>query len=337
LQAEFLGNRALREQLGRLGEEGRLHHCLLFEGIEGVGKATTARWLSRLINCEAEQGLRPCASCWTCKMIPEGNHPDVIELGIDPEKTTQIISVRQARDLIGQLTVRPHSARHRIIIIDPADALTTEAANALLKTLEEPPSETRFILVSARPATVLATVRSRSQRIRFSPVADAEIEKWLIGQGKTLFEGLLQGAGGGPGRALTLSQEGEETILRARSGFLGALSGSMDDLLAYGERLTKGSRVQWSPRVEEVMKSAESLVHDLVLLVSKGDQAVLSNASEIGRLRAWAAVLGYPGIRNLMAAIASARSDLGANLNGRLVMDTLLSRWARELGKARKA
>jgi DNA polymerase-3 subunit delta' len=269
-------------------------------------------------------------------MIPGGQHPDIIELGTDPDKTTPIISVRQARELIGRLTVRPHSARHRIIIIDPADALTTEAANALLKTFEEPPRETSFILVSARPATVLATVRSRSQRIRFSPVSDLEIETWLRAQDASIFEGLIRGAGGGPGRALALSKDGEDALLQTRGGFLSALGGSMDDVLAYGETLTKGSRIDWTPRVHVVLRVAESLVHDGVLLLSGENPEVLSNASEIDRLRVWVDVLGYPGLSNLTAAIARARNDLGANVNGRLVMDTLLTRWARELGTARK-
>ncbi len=90
------------------------------------------------------------------------------------------------------------------------------------------------------------------------------------------------------------------------------------------------------PRVETVLRTAESLIHDVVLLLSGEETEALSNVSERERLFSWSNALGYPGASNLLGAIAQARDDLGANVNGRLVIDTLLSRWARELGAARK-
>jgi DNA polymerase-3 subunit delta' len=335
---DFLGNGSLRKQLGRMAREESLHHCLLFEGTEGVGKATTARWLAQMVNCEAaDRASWPCGACWSCRMIPKGQHPDVIEVGPDPEKTARIISVRQARELLAKLRVKPHSARKRMVIIEPVDSMSVEAANAMLKTLEDPPSDTGFILVSAKPAQILATVKSRSQRIRFGPVPDHTILSWLQTQGHEVFDGLLAEAAGGPGRALALSELGEESRVSTRRELLGAVSGSLDQLLAYGESLCKGSRGQWRPRVEVVLVTAEGLIHDLVLILAGKEAQGLAHASEARRLRAWADVLGMTGTACLLDAVRSARADLDANVNGRLVMDTLLSRWARELGRARTA
>ena len=337
-QSEFLGNAELRNQLLQMGHDGSLHPCLLFEGVVGIGKATTARWLAQAINCEDEnRHNRPCGGCWSCRMIPEGQHPDVIELGPDPDKVESIISVRQARDLLSQLTVRVHSARRRLIIIDPAEAMTVEAANALLKTMEEPPRDTGFILISSRPARLLATVRSRSQRIRFSPVPSNDLVSWLQNRGLAPFPGIVQQAGGGPGRAMRLCEAGQSAHVALVQGFVAALAGSMDGLLAYGESLTGGARSTWRPKVDDVMNCAESLLRDLVHIHARGNEAMLANPTEVNRLSAWCAVLDFGGIERLSEAVHAARSDLGANVHGRLVLDTLLCSWARELGPARKA
>ena len=109
--------------------------------------------------------------------------PDVIRVGVDPKKTAAIISVGQARELHKQLMVKPFHARRRFVIFDPADAMTPEAANALLKTFEDPPSQTHFVLITGAPASLLMTVRSRSQRIRFAPVKEDVLVAWLTQRG----------------------------------------------------------------------------------------------------------------------------------------------------------
>lgn len=153
---------------------GKLHHGLLFEGPEGVGKATTALALAKALNCEGDTAL-PCASC---AKVDAGQHPDVIHVDMTQKGLTE-----RVRDLISALGFAPHEGRARLVLFDPADALANqraEAANALLKTLEEPPARTHFVLITAEPRRLPPTVRSRLERVRFDPLADEVVERLLI-------------------------------------------------------------------------------------------------------------------------------------------------------------
>jgi DNA polymerase III delta prime subunit len=150
----------------------KLHHGYLFEGPEGAGKAACARALAMALNCEspdAERRADGCGECPPCRKIEAGLHPDVIAFDMTPKGLTE--RVRELRTTLG---FRPHEGRARVIIFDPAHALApvperAEAANVLLKTLEEPPADTHFILVTAEPKRLPITVRSRCQRVRFVP------------------------------------------------------------------------------------------------------------------------------------------------------------------------
>ena len=336
--SELLGNVDLRRRLLSLGSEGRLHHCLLFEGPEGVGKATTARWLAKTINCEAEPAVRPCGGCWSCRTIEKGHHPDVIFVGTDPERSSRVVSVRQARELIKSLVLRPHSARRRFVIIDPADAMNAESANALLKTFEEPPQDTGFILVTGQAGALLTTVRSRSQRVRFGRVDHAELAAWLRARGLDEADWLARLSDGCPGRALALSEGAAEEWRSARDDLLAALSGDLSGLFAFGENRAKGERAVWSTRVILALDGLERMLQDAWRWHVRGGlpQHDLYNPRQMKRVAAWAERLDAGAVVRCGAAIDEAKAQLAAFVNGRMLVDALLCRLATELGPARK-
>ena len=262
------GNVAVRERLAALSDAGRLHPCLLFEGPGGVGKFEAARWLAAYTNCDTDEGPRPCGTCWSCRRIRDGNHPDVLHVGLDPERKAPIISVAQARQLIGQLVLRPYNARRRFILIDPADAMNPAAANALLKTFEEPPDDTGFILITSQPTALLQTVRSRSQRVRFGPVGEDLLVPWLEARG--VEEGRLAArrADGCPKRALSLSEgEGRERE-EALDAILSALGGSIDGVFRYSQSLTRGDRAAWTRRAALTLGALDELTRDAWLVTA---------------------------------------------------------------------
>ena len=158
---------------------GKLHHAYLFEGPEGAGKATTARALAMALECESpdpEARRDGCGECPACRKVEAGTHPDVIWFDMTPKGLTE-----RVRELLTTLGFRPHEGRARVIVFDPAQALApvperAEAANVLLKTLEEPPADTHFVLVTPEPRRLPVTVRSRCQRIRFLPRAEADVD-----------------------------------------------------------------------------------------------------------------------------------------------------------------
>jgi DNA polymerase-3 subunit delta' len=330
------GNDEVRRQLDHLARQGRLHPCLLFEGAAGLGKAATARWLAQRLNCAHWPEGGPCGRCWSCRAVAKNTHPDVIEVGLHPERKTPIIAVSQARELLRQLTLRPHSARERVVIIDPADAMNTEAANALLKTLEEPPPSTRFVLISARARALLLTVRSRSQRVRFSPVAVPELEGWLRSQGAEDPRLLAELSEGCPGLARSLSEGEAERWQAARDAVLHALGGGIDEVFSHAETLCKGSRAAWRPQLELQLDALDRVLQDCWRW-SSSRTPPRYNPDRLELVQAWAAVLQAPGVVRLSEAVRAARGQLDANVNGRLVVESLLARFATELGRARTA
>lgn len=328
----ILGNDAVRERLWRASDAGRLHHCYLFEGPEGVGKATTALRLALYANCLAD-GARPCGACGACRLILAGTHPDVMTVGCDPQRTTRIISADQAREIIGSLQLQRHSARRRVVILDPADAMGEEAANALLKTFEEPPQGTMFVLVTARPAALLPTVRSRSQRVRFGPVPADALGAWLRQRG--LDPALAAASLGSPGLCLRLA-EGEAAARRdVRDALLGAVGQPLHRLFAFTEAHgKKGEGV--GTGAEAVVDALEEVLREVVL-VAAGREDRLLDPTRADVYRRWAQALWPGGVARMERALAAARDRLSLNVNGRIVLEALFAQLNLELSQARPA
>lgn len=192
--------RALRSALAA----GRLHHAYLFDGPDGVGKATCARALFLALNCLAPPAPGDaCGRCEACRKALAGTHPDLI-----PFDMTLAGLADEAERLIRRLGYPPHEGRVQLVILDPADNLAAPtaaaAANRLLKTLEEPPQRTHFVLVSSAAQGLLQTIRSRTQRLRFVPLGDELLEGELRGRGAApeLAQAAVKLAQGSLGRAL---------------------------------------------------------------------------------------------------------------------------------------
>ena len=186
---------------------GRVAQAYLLAGPDGVGKRRLALEMAKALVCEAGDGSRPCEACRTCRQIGRGAHPDVHRL--TPGGASQQIKIEEARQLISRLALRPFSARAQVAIIEAADRLTEEAANALLKTLEEPSTQTRFVLTSAHPASCLPTIISRCQLIRCRPLPWDVIARILVEQQHCeprLAQTIARLAGGSASAALGLAE-----------------------------------------------------------------------------------------------------------------------------------
>ncbi|MFQ5660451.1 MAG: DNA polymerase III subunit delta' [Gammaproteobacteria bacterium] len=156
---------------------GKLPHALLLTGMEGIGLGHFADCLSARLLCLQPQATGiACGSCKSCILFKAGNHPDRIR--IEPEEKGKQIKVESIRDLIEYTHLSSQYGRHKIAVIDPAEAMNRSSANGLLKTLEEPPAST-LILVSHLPSLLPVTVRSRCQRLNFHCMEDAATVEWL--------------------------------------------------------------------------------------------------------------------------------------------------------------
>jgi DNA polymerase-3 subunit delta' len=162
--------------------QGRPHHAYLFDGPEGVGKATCARALFATLNClEPPELGAACGSCSSCSKLASGNHPDLIAFDMTLSGLAE-----EAERVIRRLQFAPFESRVQMVIFDPADQFAAPtavtAANRLLKTLEEPRPATHFVLITTAATSLLQTLRSRCQRLRFGPLSDADLAAALRSQ-----------------------------------------------------------------------------------------------------------------------------------------------------------
>src|SRR6478736_7289315 len=164
---DLIGQETARTALLRAIERGHLAHAYLFDGPSGVGKRGAAHGLAMALNCATAPGSG-CGACEVCRRIEAGLHPDVVTFG--PSGPGGQIVIDDARTIQALARSRPHEAAARVIVIDDADAMNPNAANCLLKTLEEPLARNHLVLCTSAPDRLLPTIRSRTQRIRFRPL-----------------------------------------------------------------------------------------------------------------------------------------------------------------------
>jgi len=169
---DVVGQEAIAQTLKNAIKTGRVAHAYLFSGTRGVGKTTMARILAKSLNCLASESatIEPCLECDSCIAVNAGEDIDVIE--IDGASNRGIENIRELRQ---NAIYRPARARFKIYIIDEVHMLTTEAFNALLKILEEPPGHVKFIFATTEPNKVLATIQSRCQRFDFGNISNSDI------------------------------------------------------------------------------------------------------------------------------------------------------------------
>jgi DNA polymerase III subunit gamma/tau len=172
--ADVVGQQHVTRTLSNAIQSGRVAHAYIFSGARGVGKTTTARILAKALNCAKGPTGEPCNECDSCREIGLGNSLDVIE--IDAASNRGIDQIRELREMV---RYAPAGGRYKLVILDEAHALTNEASNALLKTLEEPPDKVIFVMATTEPENLADTIRSRSQHFHFRALSFAEISDAL--------------------------------------------------------------------------------------------------------------------------------------------------------------
>jgi DNA polymerase III subunit delta' len=257
--SSVLGQEGALGILRRALASGRVAQAFLFEGAPGVGKMTAARALAQTLECEKETG---CGECGQCRKVAEGLHPDVIVV----EPDGQFIKIAQVRQVTARAAYRPHEGRARVVIFDGADAMNLEAANALLKTLEEPPAQTHFVLVSSAPERLPVTVRSRCQRVRFAPLPTEVVAGWLErerGMAQAEAHAIAALSSGSLARAAELAS-GEALPMRREHALVTAM-GAGDgrvvnvDLAGEVERLAALGPSRLRRRIDVVIEAEEQL------------------------------------------------------------------------------
>lgn len=327
MPAELLGHsRQWSDLIGRL-QAGRLHHALLFEGPKGVGKATTARRLAKAAVCEGD--VPACGACGACQAVEAGHHPDVVWLSAEDGRKTLAIPIDDVREVVRKLTYHRFSGARRTVIVDPAEAMLEPAANALLKTLEEPPEGTGFVLVTHNARALLPTLLSRCHRVRFGAVDEHLVAEWLGGEEAAL---LARWSLGCPGHAVALRDGRLEATRTMRDKALSAMAGSLGDVVDFSAAQTKGERKRWLPSVLDLLDRIDELCRDASVRASGADVGVI-HADVDDVVDRWARALWPLGITRIARATWQARENLERNVSGKLVLDAVLATVRDELSR----
>lgn len=305
-------------------------HAWLFVGPAHVGKMTLALSLAQALNCEASD--TPCGQCHSCQRIASGTHSDIQIIGLRDGTASDIgspteISIEQIRQLQHSASLPPFEGKCKVFIIDAAEFLSTEAANCLLKTLEEPVSKVVFILLTAVERRLLSTVISRCQRIELLPVPAGEIERalnerWGIESGRAAL--LARISHGCPGWAVTAISS--ESILQQREERLDEIV-----VISNGNLETRFANVaQWMNQSHQNRRAIQDRL-DLwldwwrdLLLVKAGSGTKVTNIDRLDQLTKLAENYSLAQIKDALEGIQSAGRQIRQNANLQLVLEVLM-------------
>ena len=327
---DIVGHRRHVSLLSRAIAQGTLPPSLLFAGPRGVGKRRVAVAVAETINCLATREGDACGECASCRRIARGVHPDV--LIIEPGDLGSI-KIEQIRDVVDRAGYRPFEGRRRVVIIDDADALVAPAQNALLKTLEEPPQASMFVLVSAIPDALLPTVLSRCQRLRFGELSAPEVAEALMRDheyDEAEARAAAADAGGSIGRALsaestdvTEARDMARQLLEqtARAGDPSRLIDVARGVTPSGGGKTSGAERE---QLAACLRALASLLRDIGLVGAQGDSAVLANADLAPQLRALARAFDSDRTVRAYASVNQALDALAGNASPKIVADWLV-------------
>ncbi|PQA50901.1 DNA polymerase III subunit delta' [Amnimonas aquatica] len=325
----------LWDSLCRLAQDRRLPHALLLAAPEGMGKQRFARAFSAWRLCQqpvADQASGregACGECRSCQLLAAGSHPDLLWVSpeTDGEKVSKVIKIEQARAVVDFANQAAQLQGYRIVVLDPAHALNTASANALLKTLEEPGRDSLFLLLTDQPAALLATIRSRCQLLPLSVPAPEVALDWLRGEladaaSAAILLGLARGA------PLAAAQLADSAWFKARSELLADLTA-----VAAGELapLTAAGRWQKMDAGEQVT-AWQSLLDDATQLAMAPDELPRHHDLRAGLERLTATLAAQTLLEALWQAV-EARRLLDTNVQPQSILETLWLHWGRETRK----
>ena len=338
--SRLIGNEDVKSSLQRLLENGRLPGSLLFTGEEGVGKKLFALELAKILNCKARRGLEACDECSSCKRISHSTFPPFNDDDDDAARMIwsehadvalirphkNVIRVKKIRELEREANFRPFEGAGRLFIIEDADFMNDQAANALLKTLEEPEPTTHLVLTTTNPSALPATIRSRCQTIQFAPIRTDEIEKFLIGsKGVSQKDAplLARTSRGSLGRACAGDIDTYRERREAMMAMLAALTveGDRAALLRSAEQL---AAIKDRDEYEQLLDVLEVLIRDAWALSLGRPKQSIVNLDLVDQLQKIAGDLRSSQATSWLRQIEELRGALEVNINRKIASDALV-------------
>ena len=325
--ANVIGQSSIKEHINKSLHTGKISHAYIFYGEKGSGKKTLADLFARALQCMAD-GDKPCNQCISCKQALNRNQPDIIY--VQHEKPG-IISVDEIRKQVNNdIAIKPYSSERKIYIIDEAEKMNVQAQNALLKTLEEPPSYATIMLLTTNLEAMLQTIRSRCVTLTMKPVPDVELQRYLMRDVQVPdYKASICAAfaRGNVGRAKELAVSPEFDELKEETlQLLKSLSEkSLSDLATFSK--TKADK---SSNTEGFLELLQMWYRDVLLYKSTASSGNLIFGEEVQHIKRMAVKSTYEGLNRILNSIEEARMRLAGNVNAELTLEWLLLMCAEE-------
>ncbi len=335
---DLIGNEHIKQVAERLIRAGRVPNSMLFAGDDGVGKRLFALEIAKALVCTDPGELLACGVCGACKRVNKfvfpnsekgedydqvffSDHPDV-GMVIPYKRNVRIGAIRK---LETEANYNPYEARGRVFIVDAAEKMADPAANALLKTLEEPAATSHIFLITSRPDSLLPTIRSRCQMLRFAPVSTHEIERFLVEKHSMITEEAdlaARLARGSIGRAISIDVE---KFRARRDKMIGVLRSVIIDrnvasLLRTSEEMNDAKNKE---NFEEYLDILESLIHDLWSLRIADDATRVVNTDLAAELLSLTRDSAAANLPRWLSDIETMRERFAVNINRKVATDAL--------------
>ncbi len=319
--SQIYGHDKIKEHLHNAITMNKVSHAYIFNGSLGSGKKMIADLFAKTLQCESGKG-EPCNECRSCIQSESNNQPDIV--WIRHEKPASI-GVDDIRDqLIGDIQIKPYSSKYKIYIIDEAEKLTPQAQNALLKTIEEPPSYGIVIMLTTNADIFLQTILSRCVKLDFKPVADELVKKYLKeNYDVTDYEArfAVGFAQGNIGRAITivtskefaqLKEEVLHTVKYAKEMTIGEIMSEIKNIANY--KLT----------IDDYLDLMAMWYRDVLVFKSTNDTNPIIFKDELSLIKEQAVSCSYEGLEDILNSIDKVKIRLKANVNFDLVIELLV-------------
>lgn len=318
---DILGHEMIKEHFQKAIEAQKVSHAYILAGEAGMGRKSLANAFVLTLLCEKGKS-QPCMECHACKQVLSGNHPDLIY--VKHEKPNSI-GVDDIRDQINDtIMIRPYSSYYKIYIVDEAEKMTVQAQNALLKTIEEPPSYAVILLLTTNPDGFLPTILSRCVQLKLRPLPDFVVKSYLTeSMGVPSSEAELYAAfsRGNLGKAIKLAGSEEFRLMYDEVLHLLKHMKDMDisELLDYIRKLKEDNL-----DIYECLDFMQIWYRDVLMFKVTKDANLLIFKDEYATISGMSKQTGYDGFENILNAIDKARIRLDANVNMELAMELML-------------
>ena len=318
---DVIGQKDVMRYINNAVSTGKISHAYIVNGERGSGKKLIASLFAAALLCESD-GVEPCNKCHSCIQVDTGNHPDLIRLVREKENT---ISVEEVREQINNtVSIKPYQSNYKIYIIPGADKMTVQAQNALLKTIEEPPSYAVIILITTNQEAFLPTILSRCVQLKLKPLKDFTVKSYLVehlGVAEKEAEICAAFARGNLGKAIHLAASDEFKELYLKVMVLIKHIETMDivDLL---DKIREMKELNFE--MGEVLDLLQLWYRDVLMFKVTKDMNLLIFKDEYKTINGMGQKIGYEGLEKILDGIETCRTRLDANVNMELAMELLL-------------